>query len=32
LITRGLVVLLFGALAGAIGSLVGLRRYLQESR
>ncbi len=32
LISRGLVVLAFGALAGAVGSLVGLRRYLQESK
>ncbi|MBT8202736.1 MAG: ABC transporter permease [Acidimicrobiia bacterium] len=32
LLSRGLLVLLFGALAGAIGSLVGLRRYLQESK
>jgi cell division transport system permease protein len=31
LISRGLMVLLFAAAAGAIGSLVGLRRYLQES-
>lgn len=31
LISRGLLVLLFAAAAGAIGSLVGLRRYLQES-
>jgi cell division transport system permease protein len=32
LVSRGLVVLAFGAVAGAIGSLVGLRRYLQESK
>ncbi len=32
LLSRGLIVLAFGAVAGAIGSLVGLRRYLQESR
>jgi cell division transport system permease protein len=32
LVSRGLVVLAFGAFAGAIGSLVGLRRYLQESK
>ena len=32
LLSRGMVVLAFGALAGAIGSLVGLRRYLQESK
>jgi cell division transport system permease protein len=32
LISRGVIVLAFGALAGAIGSLVGLRRHLQESR
>ena len=31
LISRGLIVLVFAAAAGAIGSLVGLRRYLQES-
>ncbi len=31
LISRGLMVLLFAAAAGTIGSLVGLRRYLQES-
>lgn len=31
LISRGLLVLAFAAAAGAIGSLVGLRRYLQES-
>ncbi len=31
LVSRGLLVLAFGAFAGAIGSLVGLRRYLQES-
>lgn len=31
LISRGLLILLFAAAAGAIGSLVGLRRYLQES-
>ena len=32
LVSRGVIVLAFGALAGAIGSLVGLRRHLQESR
>ena len=32
LLSRGLLVLAFGAIAGAIGSLVGLRRYLQESK
>ncbi len=32
LLSRGLIVLAFGAIAGAIGSLVGLRRYLQESK
>ncbi len=32
LLSRGLIVLAFGAVAGAVGSLVGLRRYLQESR
>lgn len=32
LLSRGMMVLLFGAIAGAIGSLVGLRRYLQESK
>ena len=32
LVSRGLLVLAFGAFAGAIGSLVGLRRYLQESK
>ncbi len=32
LVSRGLVVLAFGAVAGAIGSLVGLHRHLQESR
>ena len=29
--SRALMVLTFGAVAGAVGSLVGLRRYLQES-
>lgn len=32
LMSRGLIVLAFGAIAGTIGSLVGLRRYLQESK
>lgn len=32
LMSRGLIVLAFGAMAGTIGSLVGLRRYLQESK
>jgi cell division transport system permease protein len=32
LMSRGLIVLAFGAIAGALGSLVGLRRYLQESK
>ncbi|MBT8192057.1 MAG: permease-like cell division protein FtsX [Acidimicrobiia bacterium] len=32
LLSRGLLVLAFGGLAGAIGSLLGLRRYLQESK
>ncbi|MGI9649502.1 MAG: cell division protein FtsX [Acidimicrobiia bacterium] len=32
LFSRGMIVLAFGAIAGAIGSLVGLRRYLQESK
>jgi cell division transport system permease protein len=32
LMSRGLIVLAFGAIAGAVGSLVGLRRYLQESK
>ena len=32
LMSRALLVLAFGAIAGAIGSLVGLRRYLQESK
>jgi len=32
LVSRGLIVLAFGAFAGAVGSLVGLRRYLQESK
>lgn len=32
LISRGIIVLAFGAAAGAVGSLVGLRRHLQESR
>lgn len=31
LLSRALLVLAFGAVAGAVGSLVGLRRYLQES-
>jgi cell division transport system permease protein len=32
LVSRGLMVLAFGGIAGAIGSLVGLGRYLQESK
>jgi len=31
LFSRGMIVLAFGAIAGAVGSVVGLRRYLQES-
>jgi cell division transport system permease protein len=32
LVSRGLMVLAFGGIAGAVGSLVGLGRYLQESK